>query len=355
MKMNNQYQRIVPFIIFALALVLLFVLVRPMITILLSAILLAFVSYPLHKRIMKRLPYHSLSVFLSLLLVVIIVLVPFLLLAFEVTQQGYYFYTSLSTSIEKGAIFGLGCTSADSKVCALLNRAEVFSMERLSTFGFDKQLQKLLLVLEQIITKFVLSIPIIIAEIFLTLVIAYFIMKEWKVMVRKIVALLPMRKTTIGRFIKEFRNITQTVIYAQLFVAFVQGVAGTIGFYLLGVPFPIILGLLMAFCALIPTIGTAIIWFPASVFLMASGFFSHDYWILAKGIALLLYGLLVISTIDNVLLARLVHTKTKVSQVIVIIGVIGGATLFGVAGIFIGPILLPLLITYFETFKERFE
>jgi predicted PurR-regulated permease PerM len=97
------------------------------------------------------------------------------------------------------------------------------------------------------------------------------------------------------------------------------------------------------------------IWMPASLYLMLSGYFSHDYWIFGKGIGLFFYGLLIISTIDNILLAKIVHAKAKVSQIIVIIGVIGGASLFGFIGIFIGPILLPLLMTYFETFKERFS
>ena len=74
-----------------------------------------------------------------------------------------------------------------------------------------------------------------------------------------------------------------------------------------------------------------------------------------KGIGLFFYGILIISTIDNFLLAKIVHSKAKVNQIIVIIGVIGGASMFGVVGIFIGPILLPLLIIYFETFKERFK
>jgi len=85
------------------------------------------------------------------------------------------------------------------------------------------------------------------------------------------------------------------------------------------------------------------------------GYFSYDYLTLGKGIALFFYGLLVISTIDNLLLAKIVQSKAKISQITTIIGVIGGASLFGVVGIFIGPILLPLLIIYFETFKERFD
>ncbi len=85
-----------------------------------------------------------------------------------------------------------------------------------------------------------------------------------------------------------------------------------------------------------------------------SGYISGDYWVLSKGVCLFLYGILIISTIDNVLLAKIVKAKA-VNQILVIIGVIGGASMFGIMGIFIGPILLPLLVTYFETFKERFN
>jgi len=224
----------------------------------------------------------------------------------------------------------------------------------LSTYGLDKQLQKLLPILEEKITRFILNIPFIIAQIFLTLVISYFILKDWKKILKNFSDLLPMRTKTKKRLINEFGDITYTVIYAQLFVALVQGVVGTIGFYIFGVPFPLLLGILLAFLALIPTIGTAIIWFPASLFLILSGYFSHDPWMLGKGIGLFFYGLLIISVIDNILLAKIVHAKANISQIAVIIGVIGGIGLFGIPGIFIGPILLPLLITYFETFKERF-
>ena len=325
-----------------------------MITIMLSSILLAYITFPLYNRIIKKVSNKSLSIILSLLIIVLIVLIPFAFLAFETTREGYQFYDSLSSKISKGALFGFGCTSEDSEVCSLLNRVERFSLERLSMFGFDKQLEKLMPVFEEKITKFILSIPIVIAQIFLTLVISYFVLKEWESILKKVVDLLPIRAKTIKRLTEDFGNITHTVIYAQLFVAVAQGIVGAIGFYIFGVPFPIVLGVMMAFCALIPTAGTAIIWIPASMFLILSGHFSHDNWVLGKGICLFLYGLLIISTIDNILFAKIVQAKAKVNQIIVIIGVIGGASMFGVVGIFIGPILLPLLITYFQTFKERF-
>jgi len=354
MAIINQYQKIVPFIVYILALLLLFILVRPMITILLSSILLAYISFPLYKRIIKKIKNKSLSIILSLFIVFVIILIPFSFLMFEVTQQGYSFYNSLSSNIQKGALFGFGCVSADSEICSIINQAEKFSLERLSTFGFDKQILAYLPIFEDKITKFILTIPIIIAGIFLTIIISYFILKERETILNKIINLFPMRKKTINRLAKEFGNITYTVIYAQLFVALVQGIVATIGFYIFGIPIPIFLGVVVAFSSFIPTIGTAVIWLPASLFLMLSGYLSHNYWELGKGIGLFLYGLLIISTIDNILLAKIVDTKANVNQIVIIIGVIGGASLFGIIGIFIGPILLPLLLTYFETFKERF-
>jgi len=355
MATRNEYQRIVPFILFVLALLLLFLLIRPMLTIILSSLLLAYISFPVFKRIRKRVPKRSFAIILSLLLVVVIILIPFSFLAIGIGQQGYYFYHSLSSTVAKGALLGISCNSEGSKVCSLLNQAERFSVEQLSKYGFDKQLRIYLPLLEEKIKGIVLGIPFLIAKIFLALVITFFILKDHENILKKISDLLPIRATTKKRLIKDFGNIAYSVIYAQLFVAMAQGVVGIIGFYIFGVPFPLLSGILIAFFALIPFIGTSIVWVPASLYLILSGYFSHDYWVLAKGIGLLLYGIFIIATIDNILLAKIVKAKADVSPIIVIIGVIGGASMFGIIGIFIGPILLPLLLTYFETFKERFD
>ena len=240
-------------------------------------------------------------------------------------------------------------------MCAILNQAEAFSSARLSKFGIDKQLQKIPPIIEQKVTQFIFSIPLILAEIFLTFILAYYILKDWESLLKQIGYILPVRTKTTHRLVKEFGSVTYTVVYAQLFVALIQGAVATIGFFIFGVPFPVILGILTAFCTLIPTAGTAIIWLPASLYLILNGYYSGNYWVLYKGIGMFIYSLFIINLIDNLLLAKIVHEKAKVSQMSIIIGVIGGAAMFGIMGIFIGPILLPLLITYFETFKERFR
>ena len=153
----------------------------------------------------------------------------------------------------------------------------------------------------------------------------------------------------------QFEKVTYAVVFAELFVALAQGVAAVIGFYVFGVQLPIFWGVLTAFFALIPAVGTAIIWVPASFYLVLSGYLTQDYITIAKGVGLFVYGVLIISTIDNILRVKIMEAKADVHPLLVIVGVIGGVNLFGVIGLFLGPILLPLLMTYFETFRERYE
>jgi predicted PurR-regulated permease PerM len=355
MSQTKQYEKIIPFILFVLVLILFFKLIQPMIVVLLGSILLAYITYPLYKRIKKKISSKFISIVLALIVIVIIILVPFVFLTFEITKQGYLFYNSLTENVAKGAIFGFSCESTESQLCSIVNQIEVISITRLSEFGIEKQLQKFLPIIEEKITLIILTIPLMIAKMFIALIITYFILKDWESTLKRTTDLLPMRKKTITKLVEDFKKIAHTVIYAQLFVAMVQGIIATIGFYIFGVPFPLLLGVLVALFALIPMIGTAIVWVPASAFLMLTGYFAQDYATLGKGIGLFFYCLLIVSVIDNILLAKLVHKTAKISQIIVIVGVVGGVVMFGFIGIFIGPILLPLTITYFETFKEKYS
>ena len=273
-------------------------------------------------------------------------------MAFEVTQQSFEFYDSLSNNIEKGALFGLGCISADSRICSVINTIEKVSAERLSQTGLDKYLQKILPRLESMLTNYLLEIPIAIINGGFILFVSYFLFQDGKKIAQKIVCWLPIRTKTVQKLMDQFEKVTYAVVFGQLFVAVVQGFVAVIGFYIFGVPLPIFLGVLTAFFALIPAVGTAITWVPASLYLVLIGYLTQDNITIAKGVGLFVYGVLIISTIDNILRVKIIQAKADMHPLIVIAGVIGGVNLFGVVGLFLGTILLSLLITYFETFRE---
>lgn len=351
---NNQYEKIMPFVIFLFALFLFFKIIEPMITIFLGSILVTYMFYPLYKRVRKRISNQFVSIILTMLVIVIILLLPFSYIVSEVTRQGFEFYNSLSNNIAKGALFGIGCTSADSKICSLINNIEKLSAQGLSTIGLENRLQKLLPHLQEILTNYFIEIPLAILNGGFILFISFFLFKDGENVIQKIIDWLPIRKKAIKKLMDKLENVTHAVVFGSLFVALAQGFVGIIGFYIFGVPLPIFWGVMMIFSSMIPPVGTAIIWVPASLYMVLTGYLINDYVTLSKGIGLFLYGVLIMSTIDNILRIKIM-AKADVHPLIVIAGVVGGVNLFGIIGLFLGPILLPLLITYFETFREKIE
>lgn len=128
------------------------------------------------------------------------------------------------------------------------------------------------------------------------------------------------------------KSTVQSVVYGLIGTALVQGVAAGIGFSIAGVPNPVLLGMFTFFMSFIP-IGPVFIWGFASVWLFSSG---QTGW----GIFMVIYGMLVISGIDNVVKPYLISQGSKLPFIVMLIGILGGIATFGLIGVFLGPTLL---------------
>ncbi len=351
---DKQYLYLVNFIIFALAVLLLFKIVKPLITIFLTSVLITYITFPLYKRICKRIKYNFLAIILTIFIIVLIALLPLSYMVFKITQETLDFYVSLSGNIAQGTLLGFTCEREDSYVCQFIDSMEGFSATTLAELGFGEYLQEGVANMLRYSANYLVKIPGAVIAIALSLFISYFLFRDGESIMRRFVNWLPFNKKTVSKFIGQFQKITYIIVFAQLFVAVMQGVVGGIGFLIFGMPLPLFWGVVMAFLSLMPTFGAAMVWVPASLFLALSGYFTQEYITAAKGIGLFVYGLFVISTIDNILRVKLIHAKAEVHPIVVIAGVIGGAKLFGLLGIFLGPIIVSLLITYFESMKDGF-
>ena len=120
---------------------------------------------------------------------------------------------------------------------------------------------------------------------------------------------------------------------AGLAVAAAQGAVGGLAFWLLGLGAPVFWGVVLAFCSLVPVVGAAIVWAPAGLWLLVSGE-------TARGVIMLVVGVLGISMVDNVLRPLLLSGRTQVSGLVIFFGLLGGAAAFGFIGLVIGPIIL---------------
>jgi len=127
-------------------------------------------------------------------------------------------------------------------------------------------------------------------------------------------------------------------------IAALQGLLGGIAFWVLGIPSPVLWAVLMAFVCMIPVAGSFLVWLPLSIYLMANG-----YW--AKGVVLIVWGALVVSTIDNFLRPKLIRNQTKLHELFVFFSVLGGIIVFGLLGIVLGPVVVAITLGLLQTFQ----
>jgi predicted PurR-regulated permease PerM len=144
-------------------------------------------------------------------------------------------------------------------------------------------------------------------------------------------------------------NISNTIhatIYGTLAVSAVQGLLGGLMFWWLGLPAPLLWGVVMAFMALVPVLGAFVVWIPAAFFLVLEGSWG-------KALILTLWGLVVVGTIDNLLRPMLVGRRLKLHTVLAFISVVGGLIQFGPAGLIIGPAVLAITTALLEVWTGR--
>jgi len=173
----------------------------------------------------------------------------------------------------------------------------------------------------------------------------FFFFRDGPRYARFIVGLLPLERAYQERAVGAFSKTVTAVVRGMLVTALVQGILAGTGFTVLGLPVPILLGLLTAINSFIPFLGAASVWLPASIWLIVQEEF-------LKGIGLGLYGFLIISMIDNFIKPMIIGESTKIPVFLLFFTILGGLKVYGVLGIFLGPIILSLGMAFLTIYRE---
>ena len=176
----------------------------------------------------------------------------------------------------------------------------------------------------------------------------YYFFKDNDKILRKLTAVSPLPGKHDDELIRKFKEISLASLYGIFLTAIAQGICGGVGFSISGVPNVLFWGTAISVFSLVPVIGTASIWLPASIILLLSG----NYF---GGIFLFLWGMLVVSTVDNFLRAYLIGEKTKSNQLMIFLAVFGGIKLFGLVGVIFGPLILNLFFTFVNIYETEYS
>ncbi|MFH1263930.1 MAG: AI-2E family transporter [Pseudomonadota bacterium] len=156
---------------------------------------------------------------------------------------------------------------------------------------------------------------------------------------------LPLQEKDRDAAFKRFEELTRAIFYGVILTAALQGIAGGIGWMIVGLSNPLLAGLAMFFSALIPFVGTALIWVPGAMYLYSDG---------SPGMALLLllWGVLIVSMIDTFLRPIFISGKARIHTLLVFFGIFGGMTAFGLKGLFVGPLVIALTMFLVEVVRR---
>lgn len=180
----------------------------------------------------------------------------------------------------------------------------------------------------------------------LTFYFLFFFLRDRRAVLNAFRDLVPLPDAETDRILARIGETIFATIYGSLVVAFAQGLLGGLMFWWLGLPAPVLWGVIMALLALVPMLGAFLVWIPAALLLAAEG-----RW--GQVLLLTLWGMFVISTIDNVLRPILVGNRLKLHTLLVFISVVGGLILFGPTGLVLGPVILTVTTGLLESWKAR--
>ncbi len=324
------------------------VIVSSLFRIILAGLVLAYIVYPLYRRINSRLKMKTVSALLMIVLVFLVITLPASFVINQLSSEVSVGFVELKQYLEGGS--RANCN--DSVLCQLVPSSFSDANPKVKAV-LTNTLGKATEYIVNSTSKAVLALPGILASLFIILFIMYYALKDGEVLVDKVKKSLPLKRQRQEALIEQFNQVSSAVIYGTVIVAVLQGILAGIGFYLFGVPKPVVWGMITMIVALVPFLGPFVVWLPASLLLIFTGYYSGDGFTLLRGIGLFLYGLLIVSGIDNVLKPRIIGLKANIHPALVLIGIIGGVNFFGIVGIVVGPVIIAMLKTAIESYVQE--
>jgi predicted PurR-regulated permease PerM len=322
-------------LIAALAIVLLgylvFLIVRPFATPLVFAVVMVVVFQPVYLRFVQ-LVKPSYAAFLSTLTVVLVIVVPALLIAGRVVSE----------------TIDLAGTVRFLPFDAMLARAHGHA----ARWGFDVETlvregaQRLAGQAGVLASRIVRDVWALVVGLIVTILAMFFLFRDGRRLLPIMTRALPMPAALSASLVHDIGAMIGANIAASLVAASIQGTLGGLVFAWLGLPAPVLWGVVMGFFSVFPFVGAWIVWGPSAIALAIA----NRPWDAGLLVAI---GLALVHPVDNLIRPAIVAHATKLNGFLVLIGLLGGVRAFGVAGLLLGPVLMSVAASLLMTNATR--
>ncbi|RPH51492.1 MAG: AI-2E family transporter [Desulfobacteraceae bacterium] len=316
-----------------------FFIFRPFFYSIIIAMVFAVVFNPVHQKVLgytrRR---RGVAAVITTVIIVISILVPVTLLGTQIFNEAQLLYASITEGGGKDNILNA--------VGKLINYVQRFVPAQMKiSADFDQYLKQALDWLIQHLGDIFSNFAKIILNFFIFFAALYYMLKDGPRLKKTVVELSPLADTDDEKIFNTIESAINSVIKGNLTVAAVQGALTAAGFSVFGVPNAVLWGSVTAIAALIPGVGTSLVFIPAILFLFISGRF-------LPGIGLLLWGAGAVGLVDNFLGPKLVGRGMRMHPFIILLSVLGGIGFFGPVGFLLGPLTISLFFAFFEIYSS---
>ena len=315
---------------------LLWLMFAPFLTALALAAVIVTICYPVYIRILKRTPRHNetIAALITTILVFVIVILPIIWITSMLLGEALSVYR----------MFGEGQFALEDGLTNLerILQTVIPSME-LNVTEYLRQTA------EWLASKFgaiFAGTASTIFQFFIAMIGSFYFFRDGREFTKVLVRISPLPDDQDELILKRLAVAVRSVATGSVLVALVQGVLTAIGLTVVGFDSAILLGTVASFGALIPGVGTSIVFIPSIIYLFVTGAF-------VKGIILLIWGSLAVGLIDNFLGPYLMSRGNTMHPFIILLSVLGGVALFGPIGFVIGPVITSLFIVLLELYSQH--
>jgi predicted PurR-regulated permease PerM len=326
--------------------------IRPFVSAILIGAILVTLTYPLYVRLRNRLKGRSTAAALLMLLgLTLLLILPAAVCALLVVQQA----SGLAQHLQ----------AADARqMISRIDLAERLRWVQRYIPTFDPStvsLQKLVLPVLHNIPAWIAShgavlLGSVVGLLFgfaLVLLSAYFFYVEGESIVGELRALSPLPSRYDREFAHKFKDVIDATFRGQVMTSLAQAIATGAGMAMAGVPGALLWGFVAMILSLLPMLGAATVWVPATVYLFISASMGARGY--GPALFLLVWGVVVVSTIDNIVRPWAMRGKTQIPAIPLLIAVLGGMQAFGFIGLVIGPLVFSLLMSIIDIYKQSFR
>jgi predicted PurR-regulated permease PerM len=333
-------------VLLLIALAFTFVITRSFLEPFAFAIILTVVFYPLHERLLQWSKRRvGSSALLSTLLVILLFAVPSFIIAVLAANEALEAAHYLSRrSVEEGGFPSLVMALADRPIRYVGHWID------LSKYDFRAMIssnaQKVSVWLVGLGANVLSGAARFIVDSLITFVVVFFLFRDGAQWAYRAGMLLPLSAEQVARL---YKNISDTIIanvYGILSVGVAQGVLVGVALRIIGMESSLLLGLATGFASIIPVVGSALVWAPVTIYLLGTGS-------IGKGLFLLVYCVVVVSSIDNVVRPWVVGGRVELHPLVLLFFIFGGVQAFGFLGLFLGPVVASVLAALFDMLREE--